>query len=190
MQNAGLQVQGGFIIGFDHDPLTIFQRQIDFIQRSAIPTAMVGLLQAVPGTRLHARLRDEGRLLGDTSGNNSDGTTNFVTRMNATTLREGYRSLMAQLYSPGPYYRRVRTFLREFNPPRLSVRLDARNLVAFAGACVRLGVLGQERFHYWWLLLVTGRRRPPPQPPALPRTQPRAVQLSIQGFHFRHYATL
>jgi len=182
MQNAGLQVQGGFIIGFDHDPLSIFQRQIDFIQRSGIPTAMVGLLQAVPGTRLHARLRDEGRLLGETSGNNSDGSTNFVTRMNAATLREGYRDLMAKLYSPGPYYRRVRTFLREFHPPRLSIRLDVRNLVAFAGACVRLGILGRERFHYWWLLLVTALRRP--------RLLPLAVQLSIQGFHFRHYAAL
>jgi radical SAM superfamily enzyme YgiQ (UPF0313 family) len=91
IQRAGLQVQGGFIVGFDNDPPTIFQRQIDFIQKSGIVTAMVGLLQAVPGTKLHERLRQQGRLLGATTGDNVDGTTNFIPRMNRETLRDGYR---------------------------------------------------------------------------------------------------
>jgi len=59
LQRAGLQVQGGFIVGFDHDSPSIFQQQIDFIQKSGIVTAMVGLLQAPLGTRLYERLQKE-----------------------------------------------------------------------------------------------------------------------------------
>ncbi len=177
IQRAGLQVQGGFIVGFDNDPPTIFQRQIDFIQKSGIVTAMVGLLQAVPGTRLHERLRQQGRLLGDTTGDNVDGTTNFIPRMNREVLRDGYRRLMDHLYAPGPYYRRIRTFLREYQPRRFSGGVTWRNLGAFAHASVRLGVIGRERFHFWGLLAWTCFRRP--------SLVPTAVTLSIYGYHFR-----
>lgn len=67
LQHAGLQVQGGFIVGFDSDTATTFRRQMEFIQRSGI-VAMVGLLNALPDTKLHARLAREGRLLGRSSG--------------------------------------------------------------------------------------------------------------------------
>ena len=177
IQRAGLQVQGGFIVGFDNDSSTIFQRQIDFIQKSGIVTAMVGLLQAVPGTKLHARLHEQGRLLGHTTGDNVDGTTNFVSRMNRQTLHDGYRRLMDHIYSPGPYYRRIRTFLREFRPPRVAAVVTAQDIGAFMGASIRLGVIGRERFHFWGLLLWTCFRRP--------RLVPMAVTLSIYGFHFR-----
>jgi len=177
IQHAGLQVQGGFIVGFDNDPPTIFQRQIDFIQKSGIVTAMVGLLQAVPGTKLHERLRQQGRLLGATTGDNVDGTTNFIPRMNRKTLRDGYRRLMDHLYAPGPYYRRIRTFLREYRPRRFSGTVRWRDLEAFAHASVRLGVIGRERFHFWGLLVWTCFRRP--------TLVPMAVTLSIYGFHFR-----
>jgi radical SAM superfamily enzyme YgiQ (UPF0313 family) len=177
IQHAGLQVQGGFIVGFDNDSATTFQRQIDFIQKSGIVTAMVGLLQAVPGTKLYERLHQQGRLLGKTTGDNVDGTTNFVSRMNREALRDGYRRLMDYLYAPGPYYRRIRTFLREFRPPHGSSVVTTQNLGAFMGASVRLGVIGRERFHFWGLILWTGFRRP--------RLMSTAVTLSIYGFHFR-----
>lgn len=177
IQRHGLQVQGGFIVGFDSDTPTIFQRQMDFIQRSGIVTAMVGLLNALPDTRLHARMLREGRLLRKSTGDNVDGTTNFISRMNADTLREGYRSILHHIYAPGPYYRRVRTFLREFRRPRITVRPNWRQLLAFAQSNVRLGVLGRERFHYWWLLIWTLFRRP--------RLMPMAVTLAIYGHHFR-----
>jgi radical SAM superfamily enzyme YgiQ (UPF0313 family) len=64
MQRAGLQVQGGFIVGFDSDNASTFQQLIDFIQKSGIVTAMVGLLQAPPGTRLFDRLKRDNRLMG------------------------------------------------------------------------------------------------------------------------------
>ncbi|MBE0635698.1 B12-binding domain-containing radical SAM protein, partial [Candidatus Bipolaricaulota bacterium] len=114
IQRAGLQVQGGFIIGFDHDTPSIFQRQIDFIQKSGIVTAMVGLLQAIPGTKLYERLSKEGRLRDDVTGDNADGTTNFVPRMSFETLQAGHRRIMQTIYSPRLHYRRIRVFLREY----------------------------------------------------------------------------
>lgn len=177
IQRAGLEVQGGFILGFDSDTPTIFSRQIDFIQKSGIVTAMVGLLQAIPGTKLHKRLNAEGRLTGKTTGNNSDGTTNFVPRMNRETLRLGYKNLMGHLYAPGPYYQRIRTFLREYKRPKVSRSLNWRYIMAFLGASLRLGVFGSERFYYWRLLIWTSFHRP--------RLFPLAVTLSIFGHHFR-----
>ncbi len=177
LQRAGLEVQGGFIVGFDHDTPTIFQRQIQFIQQSGIVTAMVGLLQAMPGTKLYQRLSRQGRLLGHTTGDNVDGTTNFIPHMNRETLRQGYQTLMEYIYSPGPYYQRVRTFLREYRPPRTSSSLNWRALITFIHANLRLGVLGRERFHYWGLLLWTFICRP--------SHFSLAVTLSIYGHHFR-----
>lgn len=177
IQRAGLQVQGGFIVGFDSDTPSIFQRQVEFIQRSGIVTAMVGLLNALPDTRLHARMKREGRLLRPSTGNNVDGTTNFVPRMNAEALREGYQRILRHIYAPGPYYQRVRTFLREYRRPRISVRLNWRQVLAFVHSSVRLGIFGRERFHYWHLLAWTVFHRP-----GLVQV---AVTLAIYGHHFR-----
>ncbi len=180
LQRAGLEVQGGFIVGFDSDTPKIFQQQWEFIQASGIVTAMVGLLNAVPGTRLHSRLESEGRLVGRSSGNNSDGTTNFVPRMGPAALGEGYRALVARLYAPGPYYQRLRTFLREYRAPSMRFSLTWPHLHAFGRSTVRLGVFGRERFHYWHLLAWTFLRRP--------RHLPIAVTLAIYGHHFRKTA--
>ena len=64
IQKAGIEVYGGFIVGFDSDPDNIFERQIDFIQKAGIPIAMIGLLTALPNTQLYRRLLAEGRLTG------------------------------------------------------------------------------------------------------------------------------
>lgn len=177
IQRAGMQVQGGFIVGFDHDTPSIFQRQIDFIQKSGIMTAMVGLLQAPAGTRLYERLKREGRLLGNMSGDNADGSTNIIPKMNLDTLREGYKHILRDIYSPKHYYRRVRTFLREYNPPKIKAPLDLGRIMAFFRSICHLGILGKERFHYWKLLLWTLFRRP--------RLLPLATQCAIYGYHFR-----
>ncbi len=177
IQRAGLEVQGGFIVGFDSDTPTVFARQVEFIQKSGIVTAMVGLLQAIPGTKLYQRLRQQGRLVGQTTGNNLDGTTNFIPRMQRETLRAGYKSVMGHLYAPGPYYRRIRTFLREYRRPKIAVPVNWRSVMAFLQANLRLGIFGRERFHYWGLLVWTFFRRP--------AHFPLAVTLSIYGHHFR-----
>ncbi len=177
LQRAGLQVQGGFIVGFDSDTATIFRRQLEFIQQSGIVTAMVGLLNALPDTKLHARLAREGRLLGRSSGDNVDGTTNFIPRMNVDELHAGYRRLMESIYAPRPYYRRVRTFLREFKQPKFSVMVRPSQWWTFAHSSFRLGVIGRERFQYWHLLAWTCLRRP--------ASLQLAVTLAIYGHHFR-----
>ena len=177
LQRAGIQVQGGFIVGFDSDTATIFSRQMEFIQKSGIVTAMVGLLNALPDTRLHARLASEGRLLGRCTGDNVDGTTNFIPRMNAAELRAGYRRLMESIYAPQPYYQRVRTFLREFKQPKFSFRMSPGLTLAFVRSCVQLGIFGRERFQYWHLIVWTCLRRP--------RSLQLAVRFAIFGHHFR-----
>jgi radical SAM superfamily enzyme YgiQ (UPF0313 family) len=182
IQRAGLQVQGGFIVGFDSDKPSIFQRQIDFIQKSGIVTAMVGLLQAIPGTRLFERLEHEGRLVGSFQGDNVDGTTNIRPRMSVERLREGYRRILAHIYSPKHYYRRIRTFLREYRGPGTQARLRFQDVMAFFRALFRLGVIGRGRFHYWWLLIWTRLFRP--------RSFALAVTLAITGYHHRKICRL
>lgn len=177
IQRTGLQVQGGFIVGFDNDTPSIFQRQIDFIQQSGIVTAMVGLLQAPPGTRLYQRLQREGRLSTQMSGDNADGTTNIIPKMNLDLLHEGYKNILQNIYSPKPYYQRVKTFLQEYNMPKVKPCFEFEYILAFLKSIYRLGILGQERVHYWKLLGWTLVRRP--------RMFAQAITLAIYGYHFR-----
>jgi radical SAM superfamily enzyme YgiQ (UPF0313 family) len=177
IQRAGLQVQGGFIVGFDHDQPSIFQRQIDFIQKSGIVTAMVGLLQAPAGTRLYERMKKENRLCSDSSGDNVDGTTNIIPAMNRKTLQAGYRQILDYIYSPAPYYQRIKTFLREYKPPRIRRKIEFYHILALVRSFYRLGIVGKERSHYWNLLVWAQFHRP--------RLFADAVILAIYGYHFR-----
>jgi hypothetical protein len=182
LQRAGLQVQGGFIVGFDNDSATIFQQQIDFIQKSGIVTAMVGLLQAPLGTRLYDRMQKEGRLVNEFSGDNVDGSTNIVPRMGLKSLQEGYRQILDQIYEPKFYYERVMTFLHEYQPRRIRNRFEFQYLLAFVRSIYQLGIRGIERVHYWQLFFWTLFRRP--------RLFPLAITFAIYGFHFRRVAEL
>jgi radical SAM superfamily enzyme YgiQ (UPF0313 family) len=182
LHRAGLQVQGGFIVGFDNDTPSIFQRQIDFIQNSGIVTAMVGLLQAPYGTKLYQRLKGEGRLLGNSSGDNADGWTNIIPKMPIEVLRQGYKNILSHIYSPKHYYERVKTFLREYKPPKFGVYIDFEYVLAFFRSVYQLGIKGVERVHYWRLVLWTLLRRP--------RLFPLAITLAIYGYHFRRVCEL
>lgn len=177
IQRAGLQVQGGFIIGFDSDTPSIFQRQIDFIQESGIVTAMVGLLQAPIGTRLYERLKREKRLDGAFSGDNVDGATNIIPKMSLETLQRGYRAVVGYLYAPKNYYARVKTFLKEYKPPKITIPFNFQYVRAFFRSIVQLGIVGKERLQYWNLFLWTLFRRP--------RLFPLAISFAIYGYHFR-----
>ena len=178
IQKAGLEVQGGFIVGFDNDPLTIFDTQIRFIQKSGVVTAMVGILIALPRTQLYERLKKEKRLLKESTGNNTDFATNFIPRMDYDLLISGYKKVLGTLYSPRHYYERVRTFLREYIPPRKKLfHFRCNYIVAFIKSIIFLGIAGKERFQYWRLLFWTLFTRP--------RLVPQAVTLAIYGFHFR-----
>jgi radical SAM superfamily enzyme YgiQ (UPF0313 family) len=182
LQRAGLQVQGGFIVGFDNDSPSIFQQQIDFIQKSGIVTAMVGLLQAPLGTRLYERMQKEGRLVHEFSGDNVDGSTNIIPRMGLEPLREGYRKILNQIYAPELYYDRVRTFLREYQPPKIRIQLEPQYILALWRSIYQLGIRGVERIQYWRLFFWTLFRRP--------HLFPLAITFAIYGFHFRQVIEL
>ena len=178
IQNQGLEVQGGFIVGFDSDPLSIFKRQIDFIQNSGIVTAMVGLLNAPPGTRLYQRLKKENRLLKAFSGDNNDLALNFIPRMNSTTLINGYKHILDTIYSPKPYYERVKAFLKEYRPGiRKRSKLQPYQLAAFLKSIWILGFREKGRKYYWRLFLLTLLK--------YPRKLPVSISMSVYGYHFR-----
>jgi radical SAM superfamily enzyme YgiQ (UPF0313 family) len=180
LQRAGLEVMGGFIVGFDSDKKDIFKRQFEFIQRSGVATAMVGVLTALPQTRLWQRLKREGRLETESSGNNTNAELNFQPRMEREYLLTGYRELVKKLYEPGNYYRRIRTFLKthQVSGPRL--RLSRGDVVAFLKSFWVLGIWHRGRVGYWRLFWGTLIRRP--------RQFPRAIELAILGHHFRRVA--
>ncbi|MBU1168820.1 MAG: B12-binding domain-containing radical SAM protein [Proteobacteria bacterium] len=99
IQSCGLEVMGGFILGFDSDTKDTFQHQINFISRTAIPKAMVGLLSALPGTTLYHRLEKENRIISSAYGNNTHSmTTNFITTMDTPELKKGYAHVLSFLY--------------------------------------------------------------------------------------------
>jgi len=180
LQRAGLEVMGGFIVGFDSDPHDIFSRQFEFIQRTGVVTAMVGLLTALPETALYKRLAREGRILAETCGNNTDAVLNFATRLDREVLVRGYRDLMRRLYAPANYYGRIRAFLRCFEPRGPRLRVSAADLKAFFKSLWLLGVWHRGRGRYWMLLASTLL--------ASPRKLPAAIELSILGHHFRKVA--
>ena len=180
IQNHGLEVQGGFIVGFDSDPLSIFKSQINFIQKSGIVTAMVGLLNAPHGTRLYQRLENERRLLKGMSGDNTDCSINFVPKMNYETLINGYQHILKTIYAPKQYYERVKILLREYKPQKRKtgiIGIKFYHIEAVLKSMWFLGVKEKGRWHYWKLFMVTLLRQP--------RSFPLVINLSVYGFHFR-----
>lgn len=180
IQKAGIEVMGGFIVGFDNDKPNIFERQIKFIQEAGIATAMVGLLTALPGTRLWNRLKEEGRIISQTTGNNLDAVLNFIPKLDRETLIDGYRSLVKRLYTPKAYYARILTFLREYHPRGPRIPRSPTDIRAAFKSLWIMGVLNRGRREYWKFLtkiLVFHRR-----------AFPEAMTLAITGYHFRRIA--
>jgi radical SAM superfamily enzyme YgiQ (UPF0313 family) len=181
LQNSGLQVHGGFIVGFDNDPVSIFEHQINFIQKSGIVTAMVGLLNAPLGTKLYHRLKKENRITKAFTGDNTDCSINFIPKMNYATLINGYQNIVNTIYSPVMFYERTKTFLREYRPQaRITFNITHEELKAFIRSIWVLGVKENGRRYYWKLLAWTLLKRP--------KCFHMSVTLAIYGFHFRKVA--
>ncbi len=179
IQNTGLEVQGGFIVGFDSDEASIFQRQIDFIQKSGIVTAMVSVLTALPKTRLYQRLKDTGRLLKGTSGNNTNVSgLNFIPTMDTDMLIDGHQKVVSTIYEPKSYYARIRTLLEEYRPKKFKKSRLSIYYIRAAFSCFwLLGIKDKGRRYFWkligWSLI---------HKPAL---LPHAIGFSLTGLHFR-----
>jgi radical SAM superfamily enzyme YgiQ (UPF0313 family) len=180
IHNAGIQVMAGFIVGFDADMPDVFEQQRRFIQEAGVATAMVGMLTALPGTRLSTRLTNEGRMLGHSTGNNLDAVLNFVPALDRTVLTEGYRRLVKEIYAPRQYYERALTFLREYRPSGPSARRSLSDIRAFLSSLWVIGIATPGRREYWKFLVrsfVFHRR-----------AFAAAVELAIRGHHFRAIA--
>ena len=179
IQSYGMEVMAGFIVGFDNDPDDIFERQINFIRESAIPLAMVGLLNALPDTQLWKRLEREGRLLGEASGNNTECTFNFRTTMDPARLIAGYQRIMQTIYSPAEFYQRALDSMK-----RTAIRGSAQQHYALGNTIasllrigIRLGVLDRERREFWRFIArtVTSHRQKISD----------SLRLAAMGYHFR-----
>lgn len=178
IQRAGMRVQGGFIVGFDNDTPAVFQQQIDFIQESGIPVAKVNQLHAFPGTRLYERMLQEGRIRKDITYNMDESeVTNIVPRMGLEAFQAGYKNLMSRIYSPRPYYTRLRVFLSDLKKPKVQSPLELQYILGFFRSIYHIGIKGVERRHYWPFLFWTIFRRP--------SLFPMAITLTIYGVHLR-----
>src|SRR3989440_720070 len=182
IQSYGMEVMAGFIVGFDNDPEDIFERQINFIRESAIPLAMVGLLTALPDTQLWRRLKKEGRLLAESSGENTSGELNFVPKMDARRLVEGYQSIMRTIYRPSEYYARALECLRRMSvdEPEPNKHTLLSGAATVARIALRLGVLDRERREFWRFF----RRAVAEHRAAFAVS----MRLAAMGYHFRKLA--
>jgi radical SAM superfamily enzyme YgiQ (UPF0313 family) len=171
----GMQVMGGFIVGFDNDTESIFETQIAFIQQIGVVTAMVGVLTALPQTRLWHRLKSEGRLLSSATGENTDGILNFIPTMGVEALHDGYKKILTTIYSHKQYYQRINTFIENYTPTAIS-RLQKQDILAFIKSVWRIGIISRARFHYWKLLVKTFFKKR--------MALPIAVELAIYGLHY------
>ncbi|WP_428560354.1 MAG: B12-binding domain-containing radical SAM protein [Solidesulfovibrio sp. DCME] len=176
LHQNGLQVMGGFIVGFDSDTEGIFEQQIRFIQKIGVVTAMVGILTAMPKTRLWSRLKAENRLLGNATGENTDASLNFIPTMRRKTLINGYKNLLSTLYTPEFYYDRINTFLKNYNPTARG-KLVWSDFRAFLKSLWRIGILSRARIWYWKLIITTALTKR--------KALPVAVELAILGRHFQ-----
>jgi radical SAM superfamily enzyme YgiQ (UPF0313 family) len=176
IQRKGMEVYAGFIVGFDNDPPNIFQRQIDFIQKSGIITAMVGLLNAPRLSKLYRRLKNEGRIIDEFTGDNTDYSINFVPVMDKNELLTGYQKIIRNIYSCKAYYARVLLFLKQYDPPN-NEPLSFNRFMALIKSIIFIGILKKNRIYFWKILFWSIFNKP--------KVFPLAVTYSIYGYHFR-----
>jgi len=178
VQQAGMEVQGGFIVGFDSDLPTIFKQQIEFIQKSGIVSAMIGMLNAPTKSKLYQKLHSQGRILDKWTGDNTDSSTNIIPKMNISDLKSGYLEVIQGIYSGKAFYHRVRHFLSDFEPQvKNRTRMNFNKMMALVKSMFIIGIYDNNRIHYWHLFFWTIFKRP--------KLFPLAITYSIYGYHFK-----
>jgi radical SAM superfamily enzyme YgiQ (UPF0313 family) len=181
LQEKGFIVSGGFIVGFDSDTPAVFQDQINFIQRSGIVSAMVGLLNAPSGTKLYKKMQNENRLLDVFSGNNMDGQMNFIPKMNYQELMGGYSKIIKTIYAQREYYQRVKNFLNNYKLPSWNKnKIKLKEVRAFMMLLWLLGTLEKGKKYFWKLFAFSLFRHP--------NKFPIAMTMAVYGYHYRRIA--
>lgn len=173
--NYGMEIYGGFIIGFDNDDETIFNTQFEFIQETGIVVAMMGLLTALPGTKLYNRLKSENRLISESSGNNIDFQLNFIPKMKKEFLIREYKKLLLSLYNVKNYYDRIFNFLKEYKH-HTNDKLTKNLFTGFLKTIYILGIQDKNRFYFWKMFFICIFKCPKALPKAL-----------TQAIYFAHF---
>jgi radical SAM superfamily enzyme YgiQ (UPF0313 family) len=180
IQKKGLEVMGGFVIGFDSDKEDIFERQISFVQKAGIPKAMIGILAALPATKLYHRLESEGRILYDSDGNNTHNMeTNFITGMDRVKLKNGYRKILETLYDNNlkNYFTRCSTCLDHLGENKLYNRKIYPGEIATLFKSFWYQTFTPYGYQYWKFLIRNIIKHP--------CKFSEFVRMAIQGHHFR-----
>ena len=178
IQQKGMEVMGGFILGLDGDSAHAFNSQIEFIQEAGVPMAMVGLLTALKGTDLYHRLQREGRLLKESTGNNLSITLNFETEMDREVLIEGYKRVLTTIYDPTlkNYFERCWTLLKNLKFTEHTVRKFGKTEMMAVAKSIKRQLLSRQGPAYFRFLVRVFRYNP--------RLLTEAVRLAIMGYHF------
>ena len=182
LQSQGIDVLAGFIVGFDNDSVETFERQYEFIMRSGIQAAMIGLLTALPRTPLHERLRLAGRLREHAAeGDNTKLATNVVPlRMSYEELIAGYKRLYERLLTDGALAQRIINKHRSLRRPLSNGQYGLAESLRIVARLVRHGLLpgGPVRLYHFARSL----------PWCVPRNIPAAIVDWIAGLSMRDYA--
>lgn len=166
IQRNGLEVMGGFIVGFDNDPPHIFDNLIHFVKESKIVVAMVGLLNAPPGTKLYKRLLAEGRIKPFFKGNNTDFDTNIIPKMDYQHLINGYKKIIKNLYGIESFYTRVSSFLQVYHPKNIFkmdfqyFKMHKSYIVAILKIIFKFGFIEKKKLSFWKLFFNTLFKKP------------------------------
>lgn len=182
LQHKGLEVLGGFILGLDGDKPDAFDAHIQFIRAAAIPTAMEGMLTALKGTDLYKRLQAEGRLLGDTTGQNISTQLNFIPEMPAEALIEGYKRVLDTIYDRGlkNYFQRCwdmfQSLDRRVHPASAHTPLTAGQAIRFCIYTLGQMLSAEGPAYLRFLLRVLWNK---------PALLPEALAFGAKGHHLR-----
>src|SRR5712691_5186304 len=180
LQGKGFEVMGGFILGLDGETPEVFDLHISFIQHAAI--AMEGLLTVLKGTDLYYRMEREGRLRGDTSGDNVDTHLNFVPEMPEEILKAGYKRVLNTIYDRRleHYFARCWTLLHNLDrsraPKPMDTPLRLTEMTRFVLASMKQLVSAQGPAYLQFLSRVITRH---------PDMLREAFALAAKGYHLR-----
>ena len=162
----GIRVMAGFIIGFDGEKSGAGSRIVEFVSRTGIPAAMMGMLQALPNTGLWHRLEKEGRLIENKAaakGVNQTNLLNFVPTRPIRDIANEYVDAFCQLYEPHAYIDRVCSYYLKMGKPRWQQFVPANlkksslptwtDLRALLIVIWRQGIKRDTRWRFWRSLL-------------------------------------
>ncbi len=150
---AGLRPMAGFIIGFDGEQKEAGSRIVDFVEQAAIPTAMFGMLQALPNTALWDRLEKEGRLRVNRKQDINQSTLmNFVPTRPIEDIAREYIEAFWTLYDPKTFLDRTYRCFLQLGAPKCQPPFKLPNWIDLRALGIilwRQGFKRNTRWKFW-----------------------------------------